>query len=99
MLTDDCVKHEKLQLIDCESKSPKNTEVDNEVDLNRQVVKTYQMKWISNKMVALLEVRGVSKGGKCWFVVESKTFEISIEEVRGKKKGIILERSKTSPLG
>ncbi|RVW59638.1 hypothetical protein CK203_103273 [Vitis vinifera] len=37
--------------------------------------------------------RGVSKGGKCWFLVESKTFEISIEVVRGKPRGIILEMS------
>ena len=36
----------------------------------------------------------VSKGGKCWFAVESKTFEISIEVVRGKLRGTILERSK-----
>ena len=33
------------------------------------------------EMAALSEGRGVSKGGKCWFAVESKTFEISIEEV------------------
>ena len=38
--------------------------------------------------------RGVSKGGKCWFAVESETFEISIEVVRGKPIGIILERNK-----
>ncbi|KAL6335866.1 hypothetical protein AAG906_003491 [Vitis piasezkii] len=37
---------------------------------------------------------GVLKGGKCWFAVESKTFEISIEVVRGKPRGIILEKSK-----
>ncbi|RVW76361.1 hypothetical protein CK203_049878 [Vitis vinifera] len=29
---------------------------------------------------------GVSKGGKCWFAVESKSFEISIEEVRGRMR-------------
>ena len=45
-------------------------------------------------MAAFLEGRGVLKGGKGWFAVESKTFEISIEEVRGKWRGIILERSK-----
>ena len=45
------------------------------------------------EMVAL-EVRRGLKGGKCWFVVESKTFEISIEVVWGKPKGIILEKSK-----
>ena len=38
-------------------------------------------------------MRGGLKGGKCWFAVESKTFEISIEVVRGKPRGIILERS------
>ncbi|RVW39325.1 hypothetical protein CK203_102511 [Vitis vinifera] len=37
---------------------------------------------------------GVSKGGKCWFAVESKAFEISVEEVRGKLRGTIWERSK-----
>ena len=37
---------------------------------------------------------GVSKGGKCWFAVESKSFEISIEEVRGRLRGTIWERSK-----
>ena len=37
---------------------------------------------------------GVSKGGKCWFAVESKAFKISIEEVRGKLRGTIWERSK-----
>lgn len=31
ILTDDCVKHEKLQLRDCESKSPKSTGVDSDV--------------------------------------------------------------------
>ena len=29
------------------------------------------------------ESRGLSKGGKCWFAIESKTFEISIEVVQG----------------
>ena len=45
-------------------------------------------------MAAFSEGRGVSKGGKCWFAVESKTFKISIEEVQGKQRGIILEMSK-----
>ena len=45
-------------------------------------------------MNAFLEWRGASKGGKCWFAVESKTFEISVEEVRGKQREIILEKSK-----
>ena len=45
-------------------------------------------------MAAFSEGKGVSKGGKSWFAVESKTFEISIEEIRGKLRGVILERSK-----
>ena len=45
-------------------------------------------------MVAFSKGRGVSKGGKSWSAVESKKFEISIEEVRGKQRGIILEMSK-----
>ncbi|RVW78759.1 hypothetical protein CK203_059331 [Vitis vinifera] len=31
--------------------------------------------------------------GSCWFVVESKSFEVSVEEVRGKLREIIMERS------
>ncbi|RVW30578.1 hypothetical protein CK203_086079 [Vitis vinifera] len=34
-------------------------------------------------MAAFSKGRGVLKGGKSWFAMESKTFEISIEEVRG----------------
>ena len=45
-------------------------------------------------MAAFSKGRGVLKGGKSWFAMESKTFEISIEEVRGKQRGIILEMSK-----
>ena len=45
-------------------------------------------------MVAFSEWREVSKCGKSWFVVEFKTFEISMEEVWGKHRGIILEMSK-----
>ena len=45
-------------------------------------------------MAAFSEGREVSKGGKSWFAMESKTFEISIEEVRGKQRRIILEMSK-----
>ena len=41
-----------------------------------------------------LKARGGLKGGKCWFAVESKTFQISIEVVRGKPRGIVLERSR-----
>ncbi|RVW63738.1 hypothetical protein CK203_052749 [Vitis vinifera] len=88
MLTDDCVKHEKLQLIDCESKSPKNTEVDNEVDLNRQVVKTYQMKWISNKMVALLEVRGVSKVVSVGLLLNPRRSKSPLKRSEVKRKGL-----------
>ena len=32
--------------------------------------------------------------GKKWFAVESKTFEVSVEEVRGKIRGTIVERSR-----
>ena len=42
----------------------------------------------------VMDSSGVSKGGKCWFAVESKTLEISIEVVQGKLRGTILERSK-----
>ena len=45
-------------------------------------------------MAAFSEGRGVPKEGKSWFAVESKTFEISIEEIRGKLRRVILERSK-----
>ncbi|RVW50374.1 hypothetical protein CK203_086394 [Vitis vinifera] len=45
-------------------------------------------------MAAFLEGRGALKWGKSWFAMESKTFEISIEEIRGKLRGVILERSK-----
>ena len=31
--------------------------------------------------------------GSCWFVVESKSFEVSVEEVRGKLREIIVKRS------
>ena len=34
------------------------------------------------------------KGGKCWFAVESKSFEISVEELAGKLKRVIVELSK-----
>ena len=34
------------------------------------------------------------RGGKRWFVIESKTFEVSVEEVRGKIRGTIVERSR-----
>lgn len=34
------------------------------------------------------------RGRSCWFAIESKLFEVSVEEVRGKLKGIILERSR-----
>ncbi|RVW56016.1 LINE-1 reverse transcriptase-like [Vitis vinifera] len=37
---------------------------------------------------------GFPKGGKSWFAVESKSFEISIEEIRGRLRGTIWERSK-----
>ena len=31
-------------------------------------------------------------GGRCWFAMELKSFEISVEDVGGKLCGIILER-------
>ncbi|RVW74361.1 hypothetical protein CK203_056854 [Vitis vinifera] len=34
------------------------------------------------------------RGGKCWFAIESKSFEVSVEEVRGKLKGTIVDRSR-----
>ena len=34
------------------------------------------------------------RGGKCQFAIESKTFEVSLEQVRGKLRGIIVERSR-----
>ena len=34
-----------------------------------------------------------SRGERCWFSVEAKTFDLSIEVVGGKLKGIIVERS------
>ena len=37
---------------------------------------------------------GAAKGGRSWFVVESKSFEISVEDVGGKLKGYIWERSR-----
>ena len=40
------------------------------------------------------ESSGVLKGRKCWFALESKTFEISIEVVQGKRRETILERNK-----
>ena len=42
----------------------------------------------------VMEGDGAPKGGKSWFAVESKTFEISIEETRDKLRGVIMERSK-----
>ena len=37
---------------------------------------------------------GGSRGGRCCFVVEAKSFEILIEELGGKLRGCIWERSK-----
>ncbi|RVW78030.1 hypothetical protein CK203_044894 [Vitis vinifera] len=34
------------------------------------------------------------KGERCWFAVDSKTFDLSIKVVRGKLKGLIVERGK-----
>ena len=34
------------------------------------------------------------RGGKGWFAVEKKSFDISIEEVGGRLWGVIVERSR-----
>ena len=34
------------------------------------------------------------EGGRCWFAMESKSFEISVKEIGGKLRGIILEKSR-----
>ncbi|KAL6349456.1 hypothetical protein AAG906_034113 [Vitis piasezkii] len=34
------------------------------------------------------------RGGKRWFAIESKSFEVSVEEARGKIRGTIVERSR-----
>ena len=34
------------------------------------------------------------EGGSCWFTVESKSFKISIDNIGGKLRGIILESSR-----
>ena len=34
------------------------------------------------------------RGGKSWFAIESKTFEVSLEEIREKLRGIIVEMSR-----
>ena len=39
-------------------------------------------------------IKGRMRGGKCWFAIESKSFEVSVEEVRGKLKGTIVDRSR-----
>ena len=36
----------------------------------------------------------VAKGGRSWSVVDSKLFEILVEDMRGKLKGCIWERSR-----
>ena len=51
-------------------------------------------KALKSGSMGVRDSNGVSKGGKCWFAVESKSFEISIEEVRGRLRGTIWERSK-----
>ena len=58
------------------------------------LTKEFEIKELGKGMAAFSEGRGAPKGGKSWFAVESKTFEISIEEIRGKLRGVILERSK-----
>lgn len=36
----------------------------------------------------------MKKGGRCWFAVDSKSFDLSIEEVDGRLKGTIMERGR-----
>ena len=40
-----------------------------------------------------------SLGGRCWFRVDSKSFEILLEFVNGKTMGKIVERGWDCPLG
>ena len=46
------------------------------------------------RMVRTWGEAGGARGGRCCFVVESKSFEILVEELGGKLKGCIWERSK-----
>ena len=53
------------------------------------------MKWGWRSCRGAAEVEGMSvRGGSCWFAVESKSFDISIEVVVGKLRGIIEERER-----
>ena len=40
------------------------------------------------------KVKKVSLGGRCWFQVDSKSFEISLEFVNGKIVGKIVEKER-----
>ena len=37
------------------------------------------------------------RGGKGWFAVEKKSFEISLEDTGGRLRGVIVERSREFP--
>lgn len=36
----------------------------------------------------------LSQGGRCWFTVKTKSFELTVEKVGGKIRGVIVERSR-----
>ena len=36
----------------------------------------------------------LARGGQCWFAVDSRSFDISVEAVGGKLRGIIEERGR-----
>ena len=40
------------------------------------------------------EENGAARGGRSWFMVESKSFEILVEDLEGKLKGCIWDRSR-----
>lgn len=45
------------------------------------------------------KVRGGLRGGKCWFVMESKTFEISIKVVGENQEELFEKGAEAFPLG
>ncbi|RVX04636.1 UDP-glucose:glycoprotein glucosyltransferase [Vitis vinifera] len=64
-------------------------------DTNEKVgAKDINIIHIENFSMGVRDSHGFPKGGKSWFAVESKSFEISIEEIRGRLRGTIWERSK-----
>ena len=68
--------------------------------LNKEICKTMATGQRRERERGLLmDSSGVSKGGKCWFAVESKMFEISIVMVQGKLRGLFWRGVKAFPLG